>query len=109
AEERRVLAAQKAFPGNRPSTTILLDRLDPHGLGMLLALYEHKVFVQGVLWGINPFDQWGVELGKTLATCIERALSTGDRSGLDASTIALLGQIDSIGWNADSDSRFPAA
>src|SRR5690606_25215224 len=75
ADHRQALAAQKTFPGNRPSTTMLLDRLDPHGLGMLLALYEHKVFVQSVLWGVNPFDQWGVELGKTLATRIERALA----------------------------------
>lgn len=57
----------RVFGGNRPSTTILVDRLDPYHLGMLLALYEHKVFVQGILWGVNSFDQWGVELGKELA------------------------------------------
>lgn len=91
---RQALAAQKTFPGNRPSTTILLDRLDPLALGMVLALYEHKVFVQSVLWGINAFDQWGVELGKTLARRIEPALA-GD-SGLrdfDPSTRGLLEQI----------------
>ena len=54
----------KPFPGNRPSTTILLDKLDARTLGSLIALYEHKVFVQSVVWDINAFDQWGVELGK---------------------------------------------
>ncbi len=54
-------------PGNKPSTTLWLDRLDPHRLGMLLALYEHKVAVQGFVWNINSFDQWGVQLGKKLA------------------------------------------
>jgi glucose-6-phosphate isomerase len=58
---------RRTNPGNRPSTLLWLDRLDPRGLGLLLALYEHKVFVQGVVWGINSFDQWGVELGKALA------------------------------------------
>ncbi|MEJ0097478.1 MAG: glucose-6-phosphate isomerase [Bauldia sp.] len=61
------LAPHKVCPGNRPSNTILYRRLDPHTLGMIIALYEHKVFVQGVIWGINSFDQWGVELGKQLA------------------------------------------
>ena len=59
------LAPQKVFPGSRPSNTILYRRLDPHTLGMIIALYEHKIFVQGMIWGINSFDQWGVELGKT--------------------------------------------
>ena len=59
--------AGRVNPGNRPSTTLWLDKLDPHSLGMLLALYEHKVFVQGIIWNINSFDQWGVELGKKLA------------------------------------------
>ena len=59
--------AQRTNPGNRPSTLLWLDRLDPRSLGLLIALYEHKVFVQGVIWGINSFDQWGVELGKALA------------------------------------------
>ena len=62
-------------PGGRPSSLIVLRKLDPRGLGALLALYEHKVFVQSVVWGINPFDQWGVELGKRLATGIERELA----------------------------------
>ena len=61
------LLPHKIFPGNKPTNTLLFDRLDPHTLGMLIALYEHKVFVQGVVWNINSFDQWGVELGKQLA------------------------------------------
>ncbi len=61
------LLPYKIFPGNRPSNTLLFDKLDPHTLGMLIALYEHKVFVQGVIWNINSFDQWGVEFGKQLA------------------------------------------
>jgi len=65
--QAKTLAPHRAFPGNRPSTTIIYQRLTPRALGMLIAMYEHKVFVQGVLWGINSFDQWGVELGKELA------------------------------------------
>jgi glucose-6-phosphate isomerase len=94
--ERRALAAQRTFPGNRPSTTILLDALTPESLGALLALHEHKVFVQAVLWGINAFDQWGVELGKTLAKAIEPVLTgSADSAGLDASTRALIDAIRS--------------
>jgi len=78
------------FPGNRPSTFLLLDTLDPASLGALIALQEHRVFVSGSLWGINSFDQWGVELGKVLARDIEPRLRTGDTSGLDASTAGLL-------------------
>ncbi|WP_293777416.1 glucose-6-phosphate isomerase [uncultured Oxalicibacterium sp.] len=69
------LVAHRTFPGNRPSTTILLDSLTPATLGALIALYEHKVFVQGVIWGLNSFDQWGVELGKVLAKNIESELT----------------------------------
>ena len=65
--ELETLLPHKVFPGNKPTNTLLFDRLDPHTLGMLIALYEHKVFVQSVVWNINPFDQWGVELGKQLA------------------------------------------
>ena len=65
--EAERLAPHRAFPGNRPSTTILMDRLTPQALGALLALYEHKTFIEGVIWDINSFDQWGVELGKVLA------------------------------------------
>ena len=84
----------KVFPGNRPTTSILLDRLDPRRLGMLLALYEHKVFVQGVIWNVNSFDQFGVELGKELAGPLTRALTEGtEPPGLDASTRGLLARI----------------
>lgn len=63
----RLLAQHKVHPGGRPSSLIVLPRLEAYTLGALLALYEHKVFTQGVIWGINPFDQWGVEFGKALA------------------------------------------
>jgi glucose-6-phosphate isomerase len=78
------------FTGNRPSTTLLLDELTPHTLGMLLALYEHKVFVQGALWGINSFDQWGVELGKIMAKALEADIKSGKPAPHDASTLGLL-------------------
>ncbi len=87
------LAPQKTFPGNRPSTTLTLDALSPHALGSLIALYEHKVFVQGVIWGINSFDQWGVELGKVLADTILSELESGRVGDHDASTQALIGLI----------------
>jgi glucose-6-phosphate isomerase len=69
------LAPHKTFPGNRPSNTILMEYLNPYTLGALIALYEHKTFVQGVLWDVNSFDQWGVELGKVLAKNIESELT----------------------------------
>jgi glucose-6-phosphate isomerase len=78
------------FPGNRPSTFLLLEQLTPASLGALLALQEHRVFVSGSIWGINSFDQWGVELGKGLAKDIEPRLQSGDISGLDGSTAGLL-------------------
>ncbi len=78
------------FPGNRPSTFLLLDELTPASLGALIAMQEQRVFVSGALWGINSFDQWGVELGKVLAKDIEPRLHNGDLSGLDASTAGLL-------------------
>ncbi len=84
----------KNFAGNRPSTFIMLDALTPETLGALIALYEHRVFVSGVLWGINSFDQFGVELGKVLAKDIEPRLVSGDASGLDASTTGLLKAIN---------------
>lgn len=80
------------FNGNRPSTIILLDELTPRTLGLLLALYEHKVFVQGAIWDINSFDQWGVELGKILAKTIEKDLS-GTAAPHDASTTGLIAYI----------------
>ncbi len=78
------------FPGNRPSTFLVLDELTPESLGALVALQEHRVFVSGSLWGLNSFDQWGVELGKVLATDLGRRLASGDTSGLDGSTAGLL-------------------
>ncbi len=78
------------FPGNRPSTFFVLERLDPASLGALLALYEHRVFVSGSIWGINSFDQWGVELGKVLAKDVAARLASGDVAGLDASSAALV-------------------
>jgi len=80
----------KHFTGNRPSTFLLLDELSPTSLGALIALQEHRVFVSGSVWGINSFDQWGVELGKVLAKDIEARLASGDVTGLDGSTVGLL-------------------
>ena len=90
------LARHRTFPGNRPSTTLLLDRLTPAALGALIALYEHRVFTSGAVWGINSFDQWGVELGKALASdLLPRLLAAGpaDGSGLDGSTAGLLARL----------------
>ena len=81
----------RAFEGNRPSNTILMDRVDPFTLGQLIALYEHKVFVQAVIWGINPFDQWGVELGKELAAAIlPEVLGEAASGDHDSSTRGLI-------------------
>jgi glucose-6-phosphate isomerase len=85
-----VLGAHRSFPGNRPSTTLVLDALTPRSLGALIALYEHRVFTSGAVWGINSFDQWGVELGKALCSELLPRLSSGDLGGLDASTAGLL-------------------
>jgi glucose-6-phosphate isomerase len=85
------LAPYQAFPGNRPSTTIVYPKLTPAALGALIALYEHKVFVEGVIWNLNAFDQWGVEFGKQLAGTIHAALAPGAAEGHhDASTRALI-------------------
>ncbi len=81
----------RVFNGNRPSNVLLFDRLDPRSLGMLVALYEHKVFAQGIIWNINSFDQFGVELGKELALKIEQ----GDFTSMDVSTQGLLNAIKS--------------
>ncbi|MBA3594906.1 MAG: glucose-6-phosphate isomerase [Polaromonas sp.] len=80
----------KHFPGNRPSTFLLLETLTPASLGALIALQEHRVFVSGAIWGINSFDQWGVELGKVLAKDLESRLASGDAAALDGSTTGLL-------------------
>ncbi len=87
---QRDTGGHRNFPGNRPSTFLLLDELTPTTLGALIALQEHRVFVSGSLWGINSFDQWGVELGKVLAKDLQARLQTGDVSGLDGSTAGLL-------------------
>ncbi|MEW6473396.1 MAG: glucose-6-phosphate isomerase [Actinomycetota bacterium] len=85
------LVPHRTFPGNRPTNTILAPRLTPSVLGQLIATYEHKVFTQGVIWGINSFDQWGVELGKVLATRIAGELAEpGDPDGHDSSTNSLI-------------------
>ncbi len=81
------------FPGNRPSTFFVFHKLTPQALGAFIALYEHRVFTSGALWGINSFDQWGVELGKVLAKDIEPRLASGDTSGLDASTAGLIARL----------------
>jgi glucose-6-phosphate isomerase len=75
----RGVPPQKEHPGNRPSTLIFFERLDPRALGRLVALYEHKVYVQSVLWNINPFDQWGVELGKKMATAMAPAVAAREK------------------------------
>lgn len=81
----------KRYRGNQPSTTVLLDQLTPTTLGALIALYEHKVFVQAVIWDINPFDQWGVELGKQIATDTQKIIDhQGDLSRMDASSRGLI-------------------
>lgn len=88
--EAHALAPHKVIPGNRPSNTLILEKLDPHHLGALLALYEHKVYVGGCLLGINPFDQWGVELGKQLSSNIHRAAGGTVPQDWDSSTRSLL-------------------
>jgi glucose-6-phosphate isomerase len=86
------LVPHRAFEGNRPSNTILVDRLTPATLGKLVALYEHSVFTQGAIWNIDSFDQWGVELGKVLAQRIIPELETGAQPALnhDSSTNSLI-------------------
>jgi glucose-6-phosphate isomerase len=94
AFDRAVLARHRSFPGNRPSTTFVLEALTPASLGAFLALYEHRVWTSGALWGLNSFDQWGVELGKALANRLLPRLQGGPQrgatEGLDASTAMLL-------------------
>lgn len=100
----------RRYRGNQPSTTLLLDELTPYTLGALVALYEHKVFVMSVIWDINPFDQWGVELGKQIADATFLAMQAAndpdaavvnraafDGSAFDGSTAALLARIHAAG------------
>jgi glucose-6-phosphate isomerase len=91
------LAPHRTFPGDRPSTTILHRRLDPAGLGRLVALYEHRVFVEGAVWGVNSFDQWGVELGKEMAKALAPAFAGDEVAGLDAATAGLLARLRETG------------
>jgi glucose-6-phosphate isomerase len=88
------LVPHRVLEGNRPSNTLLARRLTPHALGALVALYEHSVFTQGVIWGIDSFDQWGVELGKVLAEQTAAELASADNAPLahDSSTNALIQQ-----------------
>jgi glucose-6-phosphate isomerase len=91
-EELGNLPKYQLYEGNQPSSTLLMDELSPHTLGMLIVLYEHKVFVQSVIWNINPFDQWGVERGKEIANQIlpilnGKSVNLGD---LDSSTQGLI-------------------
>lgn len=98
------LAPHRVFPGNRPSMTILYDRLDPFVFGRLVALYEHRVFVEAQLFGINAFDQWGVELGKELASALLPVVKGTSRpADADASTLGLVDHIHFLGRSNDGD------
>ena len=90
--DEKGLEPYRVHKGNNPSNTILFEELTPEVLGQLIALYEHKVFVEGVIWGIDSFDQWGVELGKKLAS----GLTGGDYAGRNASTRSLLAGIEKL-------------
>ena len=91
SSEAAQLAPHLAMPGNRPSSVITMDSLDPATLGALLALYEHRTFCSSQLWGINPFDQWGVELGKEIGSEILAGMAeSGDDSAMDPATVRLI-------------------
>jgi len=95
AEQIKKILPHKVFKGNRPTNSILLSELNPFTLGQLIAAYEHKIFVQGIIWDINSYDQWGVELGKQLAKKIEPEIQKGNTtSAHDASTNALINFIN---------------
>ena len=89
-EEISKLAPFKVFEGNKPTNTILIDKLTPSSLGALIAMYEHKIFVQGIVWNIFSYDQWGVELGKQLAKNTLKDIQNSDISNHDSSTMTLL-------------------
>jgi len=88
--------AHKRYPGNQPSTTFLLDELNPYNFGALIALYEHKVYTQAVIWNINPFDQWGVELGKVMANELLESIENHETGNFDGATNALLTEIHAL-------------
>ena len=96
AEEVKYLKKYKSFPGNRPTNTIVVKKVDPYTLGMLVAMYEHKVFVQGVIWNIDSFDQMGVELGKQMALSILPELQGNAYNEHDSSTSGLISLIKKI-------------
>ncbi|SHO67554.1 glucose-6-phosphate isomerase [Pseudoxanthobacter soli DSM 19599] len=97
-DEAARLAPHKVFPGNRPTTTIAYAKLDPFTVGRLLALYEHTVFVEGAIWGINSFDQWGVELGKELALSLQPVIDgKADPATFDSSTAGLVAHLHANG------------
>ncbi len=108
-EKRMLLAPYKTFPGNKPSTTILIEQLTPENLGSLIALYEHKIFVQGIIWNIFSYDQWGVELGKELATTIMDDITHKKSPAThDSSTASLLKHFKTTGYyssSKDSDQK----
>jgi glucose-6-phosphate isomerase len=84
------LAPHKTMKGNTPSNTLLLEAMTPENLGALLALYEHKIFVQGVIWQVNSYDQWGVELGKQLGNSVLNVMNGGENCVLSASSLNLI-------------------
>ena len=90
------LKLNKSFDGNRPSNMFILDKLTPYNLGMLIAMYEHKVYTQGVIWEIDSFDQWGVELGKQLALKILPELENGVSAAHDSSTAKLINKVRAL-------------
>ena len=91
-------ARHRVFPGNRPSTTLLYPKLTPEMLGQIIALYEHRVFVEGVILGINSYDQWGVELGKELATALQPIVEGHESAdGKDGSTQSLVNYLKTHG------------
>ena len=93
-ESIKKIAPHKEFTGNRPTNSIMVDSITPFTLGALLAMYEHKIFVQGVIWDINSYDQWGVELGKQLAKVIEPELRAAHKvESHDCSTNSLINHI----------------
>jgi len=100
-DDIEALQTHRSFAGNRPSNTLLTQRLDPASLGALIVLYEHKVFAEAALWDVNPFDQWGVELGKKLATALYDDMQNAVRDGQrvrshDSSTNGLINRINSL-------------
>jgi glucose-6-phosphate isomerase len=98
ASEAARLAPHKSFSGSRPSSTFLYAQMTPRTLGRLIALYEHKVFVEAAVWNINPFDQWGVELGKELASRLAPIVAdpSADLAALDPSTAGLIAHVRTL-------------